>query len=91
MLYFLVECNNELRIIKTMSDMKMLLTKKFGVELPQVLDELEGIDPKKLNCNEYKIYKLDSDRFDLKLFMTNHLHCIDLLQLHVLCLLEQYI
>ncbi|KAJ0173791.1 hypothetical protein K1T71_010940 [Dendrolimus kikuchii] len=61
-LRILVECNNELRIIKTMSDMKILLAKKFGVKLPLVLDELEGIDPKKLNCNEYKIYKLDSDR-----------------------------
>lgn len=62
---FQVECNSELRIIKTMSDMGLLLALKYGVSRPKLVDELEGIDMKNLGCNEYKIYKLDSDRFNL--------------------------
>ncbi|CAK1551012.1 unnamed protein product [Leptosia nina] len=58
----LVECNNELRIIKTNTDMKILLPLKYGVVQPKVTDELESIDPHDLGCNEYKLNKLDSDR-----------------------------
>ncbi|CAG4984567.1 unnamed protein product [Colias eurytheme] len=58
----LVECNNELRIIKTMSDMKLLLALKYRVVQPKVTDELASIDPINLDCNEYKLNKLDADR-----------------------------
>ncbi|XP_045527857.1 dynein regulatory complex protein 9-like isoform X1 [Pieris brassicae] len=58
----LVECNNELRIIKTKLDMKLLVPLKYGVAQPKVTDELESIDPNNLVSNEYKLNKLDSDR-----------------------------
>ncbi|CAH4031496.1 unnamed protein product [Pieris brassicae] len=63
----LVECNNELRIIKTKLDMKLLVPLKYGVAQPKVTDELESIDPNNLVSNEYKLNKLDSDslRHDL--------------------------
>ncbi|XP_045527858.1 dynein regulatory complex protein 9-like isoform X2 [Pieris brassicae] len=59
---FSVECNNELRIIKTKLDMKLLVPLKYGVAQPKVTDELESIDPNNLVSNEYKLNKLDSDR-----------------------------
>ncbi|XP_047513518.1 dynein regulatory complex protein 9-like isoform X2 [Pieris napi] len=59
---FFVECNNELRIIKTKLDMKLLVPLKYGVAQPKLTDELESIDPNNLVCNEYKLNKLDSDR-----------------------------
>ncbi|XP_023953722.1 dynein regulatory complex protein 9-like [Bicyclus anynana] len=55
----LVECNNELRVIKTKSDMGLLLALKYGVLVPKVIDELDEIDSNKLDCNEYKLKKLD--------------------------------
>ncbi|XP_004921801.1 dynein regulatory complex protein 9 isoform X1 [Bombyx mori] len=56
------ECNSELRIIKTLADIKLLRALKFGIAQPKTADELENIDPKNLECENYKIYKLDSDR-----------------------------
>ncbi|XP_050354442.1 dynein regulatory complex protein 9-like [Nymphalis io] len=58
----LVQCNNELRVTKTMSDMGLLVALKYGISQPEIKDELESIDYRKINCNEYKINKLDSDR-----------------------------
>ncbi|XP_045452963.1 dynein regulatory complex protein 9-like, partial [Melitaea cinxia] len=58
----LVECNNEIRVTKTMTDMPLLLSLKFQIAQPEVNDELENIDQQNLNCNEYKLCKLDSDR-----------------------------
>ncbi|XP_063367247.1 dynein regulatory complex protein 9-like [Cydia amplana] len=61
-LRILVECNTEMRISKVHSDMGLLLALKFGVKQPLVKDVLDGIDPKHLGCNEYKLNKLDADR-----------------------------
>jgi hypothetical protein len=58
-----VECNNSLRIHKTWADMSLHLAVKFSVEQPPVADELDNIAVKKLGCMEYKLNKLDSDRF----------------------------
>ncbi|XP_063831132.1 dynein regulatory complex protein 9-like [Ostrinia nubilalis] len=58
----LAETNNELRILKAWSDMGVLRSIKYGIDLPPVTDELEGIDPRNLGCNEYKLNKLDADR-----------------------------
>ncbi|XP_047994386.1 dynein regulatory complex protein 9-like isoform X2 [Leguminivora glycinivorella] len=59
---FIVECNTEMRISKLHSDMGLLLALKFGVAQPSFKDVLDGIDPKHLGCNEYKLNKLDADR-----------------------------
>lgn len=56
------ECNNELRVIKTLTDMGLLLALKYGVPQPELKDELDEIDHNKLHCNEYKLNKLHSDR-----------------------------
>ncbi|XP_063387280.1 dynein regulatory complex protein 9-like [Cydia fagiglandana] len=61
-LRILVECNTEMRISKVQSDMGLLLSIKFGVKQPLFKDVLDGIDPKHLGCNEYKLNKLDADR-----------------------------
>ncbi|KAJ2942045.1 hypothetical protein O0L34_g10963 [Tuta absoluta] len=61
-LRILNECNNSLRIIKTMADMPLLLALKFDIKQKQKTDELEGIDPENLNCIEYKLNKLVADR-----------------------------
>ncbi|XP_063538911.1 dynein regulatory complex protein 9-like [Cydia strobilella] len=61
-LRILVECNTEMRISKLQSDMGLLLAIKFGVKQPLFKDVLDGIDPKHLDCNEYKLNKLDADR-----------------------------
>ncbi|KAM3958098.1 uncharacterized protein ACR2FA_007892 [Aphomia sociella] len=61
-LRILMECNNEMRLSKTMMDLNRLRALKYGVEQPAVADELENIDPKKLQCIEYKLRKLDADR-----------------------------
>ncbi|XP_061721505.1 dynein regulatory complex protein 9-like [Cydia pomonella] len=61
-LRILVECNTEMRISKLQSDMGLLLAIKFGVKQPLFKDVLDGIDPKHLGCNEYKLNKLDADR-----------------------------
>ncbi|KAL0869339.1 hypothetical protein ABMA27_007596 [Loxostege sticticalis] len=61
-LRILAETNNELRILKTWSDIGHLRSIKFGIDLPPVTDELAVIDPKKLQSNEYKLNKLDADR-----------------------------
>lgn len=45
-----------------MTDMPLLLSLKFQIAQPEVNDELENIDQQNLNCNEYKLCKLDSDR-----------------------------
>ncbi|XP_072929513.1 dynein regulatory complex protein 9-like isoform X2 [Epargyreus clarus] len=49
-----------------MKDMMVLLAQKYAV--PQRTDgnELDDIDPKKLNCMEYKLQKLEDDRKYLK-------------------------
>lgn len=51
-----------MRITKIMSDMALLLSLKYSIAQPKVKDELDDIDPKKLECNEYKLNKLDKDR-----------------------------
>ncbi|CAH2983208.1 unnamed protein product [Chilo suppressalis] len=61
-LRILDECNNELRIHKTWSDMPLHVALKFGVEQLPITDELESIDPHKLTCMAYKLDKLDADR-----------------------------
>ncbi|XP_034834223.2 dynein regulatory complex protein 9-like, partial [Maniola hyperantus] len=61
-IHILAECNNELRIIKTLTDIGLLLALKYGVSQPELKDELDEIDHHKLHCNEYKLKKLDSDR-----------------------------
>ncbi|KAJ8724097.1 hypothetical protein PYW07_008077 [Mythimna separata] len=62
-LWILERCNNGLALVKTLSDYDYLKAIKYGVyDANEVKDELEGIDPKNLNCTIYKIKKLDSDR-----------------------------
>ncbi|XP_052756555.1 dynein regulatory complex protein 9-like [Galleria mellonella] len=61
-LRILNECNNEMRISKTMVDLNRLLALKYNVEQPATMDELKNVNPKKLNCIEYKLNKLDADR-----------------------------
>lgn len=56
------ECNNELRVIMTLTDMGLLLGLKYGVTQPALKDDLDGINPANLECNEYKLKKLESDR-----------------------------
>ncbi|XP_072929512.1 dynein regulatory complex protein 9-like isoform X1 [Epargyreus clarus] len=65
-LHILEECNNPIRLTKAMKDMMVLLAQKYAV--PQRTDgnELDDIDPKKLNCMEYKLQKLEDDRKYLK-------------------------
>ncbi|XP_075983199.1 dynein regulatory complex protein 9-like [Anticarsia gemmatalis] len=60
-LRILAECNSELRIIKTMSDMETLLRDKYAV-VKRPRDPLDGIDVKKLEDNKYKLDKLAADR-----------------------------
>ncbi|XP_059058305.1 dynein regulatory complex protein 9-like [Achroia grisella] len=58
----LKESNNEMRLSKTMVDLKRLRALKYNVEQPAVTDELENVNPKKLDCIEYKLNKLEADR-----------------------------
>ncbi|KAJ8713851.1 hypothetical protein PYW08_007471 [Mythimna loreyi] len=58
----LSECNNELRIMKTMSDMGLLLALKFQVKQQDNEDELDKINPNDLGCSQYKLDKLFNDR-----------------------------
>ncbi|CAB3246317.1 unnamed protein product [Arctia plantaginis] len=58
----LEECNNELRILKTMTDMHLLILKKYNVTRPHNPDELADIDHKNLGCDKYKLNKLVADR-----------------------------
>ena len=57
-----VECNAEMSKCRVMSDMTSFLATKYGVEEEAVIDELEGVDPKKLDCLEYSLKKLQRDR-----------------------------
>nr|XP_026496858.1 dynein regulatory complex protein 9-like [Vanessa tameamea] len=61
-MYVIVECNNEMRVTKTMSDLGLLVALKFGISQPEIKDELEVIDYGKIDSNEYKLNKLDNDR-----------------------------
>lgn len=47
-----------------MTDMPLLLSLKFKIAQPEVNDELDNIDQQNLNCNEYKLCKLDNDRWE---------------------------
>lgn len=47
-----------------MTDMPLLLSLKFQIAQPEVNDELDNIDRQNLNCNEYKLCKLDNDRWE---------------------------
>lgn len=59
----LAECNNELRIIKTKSDIDGLLLKKYNVKHEEETDELAGVDLNNIHCDKYKLDKLANDRF----------------------------
>ncbi|XP_046971605.1 dynein regulatory complex protein 9-like [Vanessa cardui] len=61
-LYILFEINSELRILKMQTEMIENLARKYGVKQKTVIDELDDIDPKRLDCLEYKLKKLQSDR-----------------------------
>ncbi|KAJ8713850.1 hypothetical protein PYW08_007470 [Mythimna loreyi] len=62
-LWILERCNTGLALIRTLSDIDYLKAIKYGVyDANEVKDELDGIDPKNLNCTIYKIKKLDADR-----------------------------
>ena len=63
-----------MRITKIMSDMALLLSLKYSIAQPKVKDELDDIDPKKLECNEYKLNKLDKDRSNLYLLINHFKH-----------------
>ncbi|CAH2253043.1 jg13555 [Pararge aegeria aegeria] len=54
-----------------MTDMGVHLALKYGVSQPDVKDELDEIDPNKLDCNEYKLNKLDNDRIWPMVALTN--------------------
>ncbi|XP_028034784.1 dynein regulatory complex protein 9-like [Bombyx mandarina] len=58
----LAESNSEMRIQKTLSDMPILLAKKYSVEQPAFADELDSIDANNLKCTSYKLNKLNNDR-----------------------------
>lgn len=66
---YLVESSNEMKIIRIKSEWDTCLRKKYGIRQSQAEDELEGIDKKKLYCDEYKINKLDADRSIKLLFL----------------------
>ncbi|KAJ8724096.1 hypothetical protein PYW07_008076 [Mythimna separata] len=61
-MHILSECNNELRIMKTVSDMGRLYAKKYQVKQTDTEDELADINPNKLSCSQYKLDKLFKDR-----------------------------
>ncbi|XP_072929516.1 dynein regulatory complex protein 9-like isoform X2 [Epargyreus clarus] len=61
-LRILVECNNEMRVLKADVDMIMLIANKYDIAQPATIDELDGINPHMLGCNAYKLNKLDADR-----------------------------
>ncbi|CAK1583374.1 unnamed protein product [Parnassius mnemosyne] len=56
------ECNNTLRVTKTMAAMDELLALKFSVAPAPISDPLQKIDPSDLERGEYKLNKLESDR-----------------------------
>ncbi|CAG4931163.1 unnamed protein product [Parnassius apollo] len=56
------ECNNSLRVTKTMADMDELLALKFSVAPAPVSDPLQKIKPSDLERGEYKLNKLETDR-----------------------------
>lgn len=51
-----------MRLRKTMIEMPTILARKYGVEEEKITDELADINPKNLDCSEYKLKKLQSDR-----------------------------
>lgn len=55
--------------------MTLLLALKFGVEQPPK-DELDGIDPHNLGLMEYKLAKLDADRFVFILILFTVLYSV---------------
>ncbi|XP_075982867.1 dynein regulatory complex protein 9-like isoform X2 [Anticarsia gemmatalis] len=61
-LRILAECDNALHIFKTHAEMPSLRAAKYGIVRPEVEDELEGIDPKNLGKESYKLDKLATDR-----------------------------
>uniref|UniRef100_A0A2A4IUX8 Dynein regulatory complex protein 9 n=1 Tax=Heliothis virescens TaxID=7102 RepID=A0A2A4IUX8_HELVI len=61
-LRILGECNNELRITKTMADIATLHAKKYQIREPKVKDDMVGINTKNLGCMQYKLDKLMADR-----------------------------
>lgn len=63
-----------------MTDMPLLLSLKFQIAQPEVNDELDNIDQQNLNCNEYKLCKLDNDRWE---------HNVVQIQREIIYILEQ--
>ncbi|PZC71824.1 dynein regulatory complex protein 9 isoform X2 [Helicoverpa armigera] len=61
-LRILGECNNEMRITKTMADISLLRAKKFQIKEPRVKEDMTGIGMKDLGCTQYKLDKLVADR-----------------------------
>ncbi|XP_026734304.1 dynein regulatory complex protein 9-like [Trichoplusia ni] len=62
-LRILDECNNELRIIKTIADMAMLRSKKFEIERgTKTTDDLSMVNPGNVDSMQYKLDKLAADR-----------------------------
>ncbi|XP_039758085.1 dynein regulatory complex protein 9-like isoform X2 [Pararge aegeria] len=55
-------CNTELRFIKTISAMDVLLADKFGVESQKTQNDINDIDLKNIHCMKYKLDKLQADR-----------------------------
>ncbi|XP_050354193.1 dynein regulatory complex protein 9-like isoform X2 [Nymphalis io] len=62
-LYVLFEINTELRVLQMRTEMIENLARKYGVKQKTVINELDEIDPKKLGSLEYKLKKLQSDRY----------------------------
>ncbi|XP_075982933.1 dynein regulatory complex protein 9-like isoform X2 [Anticarsia gemmatalis] len=58
----LEECNIALKVFKVVTDQRRLKAQKFDIKQQAVTDELEGIDEGNLNCDPYKVRKLDADR-----------------------------
>uniref|UniRef100_A0A2H1WNK2 Dynein regulatory complex protein 9 n=1 Tax=Spodoptera frugiperda TaxID=7108 RepID=A0A2H1WNK2_SPOFR len=66
----LENCNNGLKIVKTMAEIDHLKALKYNVRQSQVKDELDGVNSQNINSMIFKIRKLDTDRKFLKNIMT---------------------
>ncbi|CAH1647183.1 unnamed protein product [Spodoptera littoralis] len=59
---YLAECNNQLRLIKTMADMAILRAKKYQIKSVEHREDLTRINTKDMGNMQYKLDKLVADR-----------------------------
>ncbi|XP_035449951.1 dynein regulatory complex protein 9 isoform X1 [Spodoptera frugiperda] len=58
----LAECNNQLRLLKTMADIGILRAKKYQIKTVENREDLTRINTKDLGSMQYKLDKLVADR-----------------------------